>query len=300
MTEFFDTRLTADVAGLPVPDVVDALDYEAIVAAIQADFEARYPEFSAALESEPVLKLIEAVAYREVLLRQRVNDSAQALFASTASGADLDNLAAGQGVVRAVVKEASGDDSAVYETDAQLLNRYLLSFSRHSAGSRGALAFYAYSAVPDLTDVAVLGPVVHGRAGDVDLVILGRGYADASDEDVAAIRGTAFSEGAYPDGLGGFVVRAVRAEYDAHLRVTPAASDGPSRELARSAAEARVRAVCEARQRIGASVPAALIQGAAFGDGVSILSVEDVSPVAHTADPYTAPILRSLTVELAS
>ncbi|MEM5542936.1 baseplate J/gp47 family protein [Sulfitobacter sp. AS92] len=299
MTEFFDTRLTADVASLPVPDVVDALDYEAIVSAIQTDFQTRYPDFSAALESEPVVKLIEAIAYREVLLRQRVNDSAQALFASTARGADLENLAAAQGVVRAVVKEAAGNDPAVYETDAQLVNRFLLSFSRHSAGSRGALAFYAYSAVPALSDVSVLGPVVHGRAGDVDLVVLGVGYADASEADIAAIRGTAFSDGAYPDGLGGFVVRAVRAEYDVHLRITPAASDGPSRELARNAAEARVRAVCEARQRIGASVPAPLIQGAAYGDGVSILSVEDLSPVVHTADPYTAPILRSLTVELA-
>ncbi|MEI4262788.1 baseplate J/gp47 family protein [Roseovarius sp. D0-M9] len=296
---FFDKRLTADVAGLPVPGVVESLDYEVILAAIQADFQARYPDFSAALESEPVLKLMEAVAYRELLLRQRVNDSAQALFASTAVGSDLDALAAGQGIVRAVVKAAQGVDPAVLETDAQLLNRYLLSFSRYSAGSRGALAFWAYSAAPDLTDAAVIGPSVHGRDGDVDLVVLGAGYEDALGAAIDAIRDAAFGGGAYPDGLGGFVVRADRVEYDVHLRVTPAATDGPSRELARIEAERRVRSVCVARQRIGAAVPPALLQGAAYGDGVSIVSVEDLAPVALAAEPYSAPILRTLTVEVA-
>lgn len=296
---FYDTRLTADVAALPVPDVVETLDYEAIVSAIKTDYLTRYPALTAALESEPVVKLIEAVAYRELILRQRVNDAVQAVFASTAKGSDLDTLAAMQGVIRAVVKEATANEPAVMETDAQLLNRYLLSFSRYGAGSRGALAYHAYSAVPDLTDAAVIGPAVHGRSGDVDLVILGAGFADATDGEMSAIRDTAFGPGVYPAGLGGFAVRATRAEYDVHLRVTPAATDGPSRELARSAAESRVRAVCMARQRIGAGLPPALLQGAAYGDGVSILTVEDITPVAHVAEPYTAPILRTLTVEIA-
>jgi len=51
------------------PDVVETLNYEAIVAAIKADVEAAAPEFAdvLALESEPVVKLIEAFAYRETV-----------------------------------------------------------------------------------------------------------------------------------------------------------------------------------------------------------------------------------------
>jgi hypothetical protein len=63
----------AGVSLLPVPDVVETLDYEVILAAMKADLAARAPELAAvlALESEPVVKLLEVCAYRELLLRAR-------------------------------------------------------------------------------------------------------------------------------------------------------------------------------------------------------------------------------------
>lgn len=95
-----------DLQTLPAPTVVEVLSFEAILAEAKADFAARLrPHLPAiddilALESEPVVKLLEAHAYRELLFRARVNDAARAHLLAFAAGTDLDQLAALFGVVR--------------------------------------------------------------------------------------------------------------------------------------------------------------------------------------------------------
>ncbi|NUV25651.1 hypothetical protein MS6204_04603 [Escherichia coli] len=42
------------------------------------------------LESEPATKLLQENAYRELLLRQRINEAAQAVMVAYAMGGDLD------------------------------------------------------------------------------------------------------------------------------------------------------------------------------------------------------------------
>ena len=95
-----------DLTTLPAPRVVELLSYEAILAAAKADFAERMrphlPNIDdiLALESDPVVKLIEAHAYRELLIRARINDAARAHLLAFAAGSDLDQLAALFGVVR--------------------------------------------------------------------------------------------------------------------------------------------------------------------------------------------------------
>ncbi|VEI72369.1 Uncharacterised protein [Serratia rubidaea] len=73
---------TIDLSLLPVPDVVEALDYESLLAERKATLLSLYPEEqreamsrTLSLESEPIVKLLQENAYREVILRQRVNDA---------------------------------------------------------------------------------------------------------------------------------------------------------------------------------------------------------------------------------
>ena len=91
-----------DTSSLPSPAVVELLDFEAIVADIKADLLARYPEAATVLdlESEPLVKLLESFAFRELLFRARVNDAARAHLLAFATGADLDHLGALFGVSR--------------------------------------------------------------------------------------------------------------------------------------------------------------------------------------------------------
>lgn len=86
-----------DLSQLPPPHAVEQLDYEQILAERKAYAISLWPEdqqaeISArlALESEPLTKLLEENAYREMLWRQRVNEAALANMLASAQGADLD------------------------------------------------------------------------------------------------------------------------------------------------------------------------------------------------------------------
>ena len=68
-----------DLSTVTAPQVVEALDFEAIFAQLKAELLARLPGVADVLEleSEPLTKLIESHAYRELLYRARVNDAAR-------------------------------------------------------------------------------------------------------------------------------------------------------------------------------------------------------------------------------
>jgi len=155
------TSTAIDLSRLPAPNVVEALDFESILAARQADFLARYPGFAAFVESDPAMKLLEVCAYQEMVLRQRINDAARAVLVAYAIGADLDNLAAVFGVTRREITPA--DDQAgtpaVMESDEDLRRRVLLAPDSYSvAGPTAAYVFHALAASGDVADVSATSP----------------------------------------------------------------------------------------------------------------------------------------------
>jgi len=152
--------MTIDMSRLPAPNVVEPLDYETILATIKADLLAIAPELGGvlALESEPATKLVEVFAYRELLLRARINDAAQSTMLAYARGADLDNLAALLGVAR-----------LADETDDRLRSRAQLSLEGYStAGPRLSYVYHALSASNQVADVFVDSPT----PGQVQVVVL--------------------------------------------------------------------------------------------------------------------------------
>ena len=162
-----------DLSKLAPPDVVQTLDYEVILAEMLADLNRRHPEFSALVESDPAYKILEVVAYRELLIRQRVNEAAQANMLATAKGADLENLGAFYGVARQIIIPANPDATppikAVMEDDDRYRHRIQLSLEAHTtAGPVDSYRYHALSAHPHIKDVAILRP----QAGTVKVVVL--------------------------------------------------------------------------------------------------------------------------------
>lgn len=180
-----------NLASLPLPQAVEALDFETIVAAMKADLMTRMPDLAAvqALESDPLNKLVEVCAYRELLLRARVNDAVRAVHLATATGDDLDNLAALFGVTRLIVTPANPATQpptpAVMEADAALRLRTQLALEGFStAGPRAAYEFHARSADARVLDVSVDSPA----PGEVRVVILSsEGDGAASPELLANV-----------------------------------------------------------------------------------------------------------------
>ena len=67
-----------DLSKLPAPDVIETLDFETLLTDYINDFIARNPNYATLLESDPAIILMQVVAYREMLLRARINEAAKA------------------------------------------------------------------------------------------------------------------------------------------------------------------------------------------------------------------------------
>lgn len=162
-----------DLAQLPSPDIIENLSFESILNDMMQDLVSRDPAFNAFTESDPVYKILEVAAYREVLLRARINDAAKGVMLAYAVNADLDNLAGFFGVKRQVIDE--GDLDAIppiapeYESDDRLRKRVQLSMEGHStAGPIGSYVYHALAASPLVKDVDVSSPV----PGQVSVTVL--------------------------------------------------------------------------------------------------------------------------------
>jgi phage-related baseplate assembly protein len=157
-----------DLSLLPPPDVVETLAFETLYQEVLGIFRAHMgDQWTALLESDPVVKLMEVMAYRELMVRARVNAAAKASLLAYAKGADLDNRAADYGVQRLTIRAADPDAvpplEAVMESDEALRYRTRLSLEALSvAGSSGAYEYHALSSSAELVHVSVDSPRFSG------------------------------------------------------------------------------------------------------------------------------------------
>lgn len=136
-----------DLTALATPEVIETVDFEAIVQLMRDDLVVRFPSIVGVvdLESEPTRKLIEVFAYREVILRARVNDAARANLLAFATAADLEHLAFFYDVVR-----------LANESDASLRTRTILAIrGRSPGGTEPRYKFVALSADVRVADAVV-------------------------------------------------------------------------------------------------------------------------------------------------
>lgn len=188
MTDY-TTYTAVDLSRLPAPAVIEALSYEVIRQQMLDDLQARLgvAAFDALIASDPAIAVLEVAAYREFLLRGRVNDAARAVMPAFAIGADLDQLAALMGVTRLLIDPADPltGTPAIYESDTNLRRRLVLAPEGYSvAGPEGAYIFHALSADADVLDASATSPA----PGQVVVTVLSRvGDGTASAGLVAAI-----------------------------------------------------------------------------------------------------------------
>jgi phage-related baseplate assembly protein len=188
-----------NLSNVPAPQVVEALSYETILAQMLAEFQANNPTFTALLESDPAYAILETAAYREMLLRQRVNSAALAVMVQYATGSDLDNLAANFGLVRegtpASATIGSGDAAVAFmaATGGQAGNAITVTF----IAANGPFANLAVNVVGTAISV-ILGSDVNGSPNSTAAQIAAavNGTAAASALVVASLPGAGTSLGA--------------------------------------------------------------------------------------------------------
>jgi len=274
-----------DLSQLPAPDVVETLDYETLFAERKARLISLYPveeqeviARTLSLESEPLVKLLQENAYRELLLRQRVNEAAQAVMVAYARANDLDQLGANNNVQRRVITPADANAvppvAAEMESDADLRQRIPAAFEGMSvAGPTGAYEYHARSGSGQVADASATSPA----PAEVVVTILSReGDGTASPELLATVSAVLNDEDMRPVGDRVTVQSAqiVNYQIEAKVFVYP----GPAIEPILADAKARLVAYINEMRRLGRDIRHSAIYAALTAQGVQ--HVELTSPPA--------------------
>ncbi|HCT5194488.1 baseplate assembly protein [Klebsiella quasipneumoniae] len=274
-----------DLSQLPAPEVIEVLDYESLLAERKATLISLYPEDeqeaiarALSLESDPIVKVLQENAYREVILRQRVNEAAQAVMVAYAISGDLDQLAANNNVERLTVTPADDTQippvAAEMESDSDLRQRIPAAFEGMSvAGPTGAYEFHAMSADGRVADASAISPL----PAEVTVSILSREGSGIADEDLLRIVSDALNdEKVRPVGDRVTVQSARIMDYavEAVLYVYP----GPATEPVLAAAKVQLTSYINEQRRLGRDIRRSAIYAALHVNGVQ--RVELIQPAA--------------------
>ncbi len=286
-----------DLSLLPVPAIVETLSFEAILAAMLADLIARDSTFSALVESDPAYKVLEVAAYREVLIRQRINDAAKACMLAYARGADLENIAALFGVTRLIVTPADPDAvppvAAVYETDTALRLRVQLALEGLSvAGPEGAYLFHALR-VGAVKDASAVSP----EPGEVVVTLLGHeGDGTVESDVVDAVEAILTDDDVRPLTDSVTVQAATIVEYVLTASLT--LYQGPDSAVVLAAATAAATAWVAARHKLGNDIKRSGLFAALHQPGVQGVTIS--APASDLEiDPDEAAYCTAITITIA-
>lgn len=271
---------TIDLSELPPPEVIATLDYEVILSEVKAMMISAYPKekqsaIAAAmeLESEPLNVIAQVVAYRELMLRQAINDGAASCMLSHATSTDLDNLAANNNTKRLTITEATDTTGAVMESDSKLRLRAQAAFEGLSvAGPTAAYEYFAKSASGKVADAKASSPA---PAEVIVSILSSEGDGTASAELITTVNAALSDESVRPVGDRLTVQSAEIINYD--ISATLYFYPGPESEPIADAAEKALQSWLAGQGGIGRDVALSAIMAALHVQGVQRVEVQ--SPI---------------------
>lgn len=270
-----------DLSRLPSPDVVEQLDFETILGEWRKRLREIDPdnfgdEFN---ETDPAFKILLVGAYRELILRQRVNDAARGVMLAHATGADLDNILAREpyNIERQLIDPGDPDAippiDPIWESDADFRLRGQLAPEAYStAGPEGAYIFHARSASADVLDASVSSPL----PGQVVVTVLSRaGDGTPSPAVLSAVEAAlAGNRNTRPLTDEVIVQAATVVSYTVEAELI--LYEGPDETVVLETALARLTAYQERMHRLGMDVSLSGIDGALHCEGV--MRVNRITP----------------------
>lgn len=181
-----------DMSAVPVPDIIEDLDFETRFERLKAGLVALDPAYAelVELESDPAVKLLQLAAYHEMLLAGKVNDATRANMLASAQRNDLTALASRYNIQRLIVTPADPDATpptpAIMESDPALRRRVQMAFDGlNTAGSIDGYVFHALGVDGRVKDVYAHSPA----PTEIVLTLLSHeGQGAASADLIAAVR----------------------------------------------------------------------------------------------------------------
>lgn len=267
------TFTAIEVDKLPAPDVFEQLTFEQIYAERVAAWYRLAPDYGALYESDPVTKLLQENAYRELLLREQFNERAKGLLLPYSRGADLDNLAIPFGVARKLLTPADPDAGtpAEYESDADFRRRIQLAPEGLSvAGPEGAYIFHALSADPNVLDASVSSP----SPGEVLVTVLSREGTGVPNPTLLSQVEAVLMDGNVRPLTDHVTVQGAQIT-DYGIRAGLYTYNGPDAALVIAEANRRLQEYLSQAQRLGRDVPLSALYSALHAEGVQRVVLEN-------------------------
>lgn len=278
--------MSVDFSQLIQPDIIEEIDFEALylerkeaLVQLWATEDQAIIRQTLARESEPLVKLLQENCYREMILRNRINQAARALLLAYATENDLDQLGANFNVERLIVSPAdistTPPTEAVMESDDAFRERIQLAFDTLSvAGPEAAYKKFARDADGRVGDVSVVSP----QPAYITLTIL---QADAltgaaSPELIQIVESAVTAEDVRPIGDRVTVQSAEIINYSINAKLY-IGKDPEAATLLEQAIQ-YVTAYATQQKRLGRSIRLSAIYAALHVDGVN--RVELISPLA--------------------
>ncbi|WP_282046304.1 baseplate J/gp47 family protein [Roseibium album] len=259
-----------DLSALPPPEVVEEISYEDILAELAVDIKAR---FAAAgidwdvdqLETDAAVIVAQAAAYRETVLRSRINYVAQQGFLYFAESGNLEQLSAWLEVFR---MEGESDD--------RLKERFrLATFGRSAGGPAERYLSVVVGADIDVRDVAIWR---EGRDPTVNVAVLSQSGNGEPTQALLDVVETALTQPDIQVVSDTFnVVSAIRKTVDVTLsvRLDPTAADSVADQVATT-----VQSEWQKQDLLGLDLTRAFLIQAAGIAGVT--NVEVTAPAVDT------------------
>lgn len=297
--------MSVDFSQLSPPDIIETIDYEVILNQRKNDLINKYSDDEKGQitevlnrESEPLTKFLEENAYRETVLRNRINTSARALLLAFAAGNDLDQIGANFNVKRLIITPADTTKTppipAVYESDDAFRERIQLAFDTLSvAGPEAAYKKISRDADGRVGDVTVVSP----QPAYITLTIL---QADsqtgtASPELIDIVRNAVNAEDKRPIGDRVTIQSAQIINYEIQAKLY-IGKDPEAATLLQQAIR-NVSDYATKQKRLGRSIRLSAIYAALHVEGVS--RVELIKPIADVAlTPAQASYCTNISVEI--
>ncbi len=149
-------------------NIIEPLNFEEIFSRMKEELISRDESFTALVESDSAMKVLEVAAWRELLLRQRINEAVKSNLLKFATGEDLDNLAEFYGVER----QKEEDD----ERFRKIIKEKIIGWS--TGGSKEHYRYHALSADSRVKDALVESPI----PGKVQVSILSTELSTLQEE----------------------------------------------------------------------------------------------------------------------
>lgn len=275
-----------DLSALPTPNVIEAIDYETLLANNKDYLISLYPDDeqaevadTLALESEPLTKLLELLSYREMLLRQRVNEAAQATMLAFAAGNDLDQKAADVNLQRLVITQATNTTEAQLESDEALRERIQMAWEGLStAGPRNSYIFHARNAAGQVADATAVSP---SPAAVTVTIQSTTEPGTAPDDLLETVRNYLNDEERRPLGDRLTVQSAEILSYSVNATLE-LATTGAESSLIVDAATQNLQNIVNQRRRLGVEVAASAIYAALHVEGVAKVTLQNWQDIVPT------------------